>query len=82
MPARITDYVPSDSDVGGLFDDKNRAKRIYKDGKKEAAAKQQQQAALAAAASAAAAAATPSTAAARVEAGAAVSATEVAVAAK
>ncbi|GIL64495.1 hypothetical protein Vafri_18391 [Volvox africanus] len=29
MPARITDYQPSDSDVGGLFDDKNRARRIY-----------------------------------------------------
>lgn len=28
-PVRITDYQPSDSDVGGLFDDKNRAKKCY-----------------------------------------------------
>ncbi|EFJ50110.1 hypothetical protein VOLCADRAFT_116955 [Volvox carteri f. nagariensis] len=39
MPARITDYQPSDNDVGGLFDDKNRARRIYS----KADAKQQQQ---------------------------------------
>ncbi|KAG2497202.1 hypothetical protein HYH03_004791 [Edaphochlamys debaryana] len=43
MPARITDYVPSDADVGGLFDDKNRARRIYNEkGGKEKAAPQAQ----------------------------------------
>lgn len=26
---RVTDYVPSEGDVGGLFDDVTRAKRIY-----------------------------------------------------
>jgi hypothetical protein len=28
-PASVTDYVPSESDVGGWFDDVSRAKRIY-----------------------------------------------------
>jgi hypothetical protein len=28
-PARVTDYVPSEADVGGLLDDSKRAKRIY-----------------------------------------------------
>lgn len=28
-PARVTDYVPSDMDVGGLFDNRNRAKKAY-----------------------------------------------------
>jgi digalactosyldiacylglycerol synthase len=31
MPARITDYVPTDEDVGGIFDDKNRARRVLKE---------------------------------------------------
>lgn len=56
MPARITDYVPSDSDVGGFFDDHKRAKQAYEKGKSAAAAK-------AAAAAPAAAAGSSSTAA-------------------
>ncbi len=28
-PLRVTDYVPSDTDVGGWFDDVSRAKRAY-----------------------------------------------------
>ena len=28
-PARITDYVPSTADVGGLFDNQDRAKQVY-----------------------------------------------------
>ncbi|KXZ47328.1 hypothetical protein GPECTOR_36g52 [Gonium pectorale] len=65
MPARITDYTPSDSDVGGLFDDKSRARRIYggPDGKGPAGRPLQPHNApaqqLAAAAAAAAAAAVP-----------------------
>lgn len=31
MPARITDYEPTDDDVGGLFDNRDRALRIYSD---------------------------------------------------
>ncbi|GLC35497.1 hypothetical protein PLESTB_000201000 [Pleodorina starrii] len=70
MPARITDYVPSDSDVGGLFDDKSRARRIYESGDGKQKQQQEQRAflqprllapaqQLAAAAAAAAAAAVP-----------------------
>jgi len=28
-PSRLTDYTPSEADIGGLFDDSTRAKRIY-----------------------------------------------------
>jgi digalactosyldiacylglycerol synthase len=51
-PANVTDYMPSESDVGGLFDDNSRAKQIYSKSKaaKTAAAppaQQQQQVVLA-----------------------------------
>lgn len=28
-PANVTDYMPSEKDIGGWFDDASRAKRIY-----------------------------------------------------
>lgn len=35
MPARITDYVPTESDVGGFFDNRDRALRAYSDKAKQ-----------------------------------------------
>ncbi|KAG2452291.1 hypothetical protein HYH02_003315 [Chlamydomonas schloesseri] len=70
MPARITDYKPSDDDVGGFFDDKNRALRATAEAKQ----RQQQQVAVAKDKAAAATAAAASAVAAAVAANAAVAA--------
>jgi hypothetical protein len=42
-PARVTDYVPSESDVGGWFDDAARAQRAYKQRQGGSDGAQQQQ---------------------------------------
>ena len=34
-PLRVTDYVPCEEDVGGLFDDAKRAKKAYAKGKQQ-----------------------------------------------
>eukprot|EP00878_Enallax_costatus_P018121 GHUV01019066.1.p1 GENE.GHUV01019066.1~~GHUV01019066.1.p1 ORF type:complete len:138 (+),score=50.94 GHUV01019066.1:211-624(+) len=41
-PASITDYIPSEQEVGGWFDDAKRAKRIYAS-KSQAVQQQQKQ---------------------------------------
>lgn len=41
-PARVTDYVPCEEDVGGLFDDAKRAKQIYAKSRQQQQGQQQQ----------------------------------------
>lgn len=33
MPSRITDYHPSETDIGGFFDNHTRAKKYHEQGK-------------------------------------------------
>jgi digalactosyldiacylglycerol synthase len=42
-PRRVTDYVPCEEDVGGLFDDAKRAKKAYAKGKQQPQLQQQVQ---------------------------------------